>query len=291
MAKLLKPVPGTLTSKHKMPCGLAEYAAPEQAVTTELDGRADVYAMGVVLYELLTGQVPFRGGNDAAVLAKHQREPVVPPQKLRVDRFIPREIERICMKALSKQATDRYRSPREFRSALNDTLELLGVRADLPIEAPQAASADADPLSKDRLTMPGEQLRSRHKIGLGVGLLLLVCSIIWLSAPNETRETRATPEVGASGTARAPAAENAALAEGRRRLAEDDVKGAAEELARARQQLGETPELARWLGEALLRSGQRERGEALLRRYLELVPHADDRETVDALLSSETSSR
>jgi serine/threonine protein kinase len=295
MARLLKPVLGTLTTKHGWRCGLAEYAAPEQAVSTEIDGRADVYAMGVVLYELLTGQVPFRGGSDAAVLARHQSEPVVAPQKLRADRTIPREVESICLKALGKQLSERYRSPRELRSALHSTLELLGARADLPIETTPAPGTDLHDVSKDRLTMPGEQLRSRHKIGLGAGLLVLVCSALWLSAPKQARDSRPGPQVvrdRAVTAVRPPLpGENAALVEGMRRLSRDDPKGAAEQLLRARQQLGETPDVARWLGEALLRAGEREQGEALLQRYLQLAPQAHDREAVNALLSGQAANR
>jgi serine/threonine protein kinase len=286
MAKLLKPVPGTLSTKYGAPCGAAEYAAPEQAQSGELDGRADVYAMGVVLYELLTGQVPFRGGSDAAVLAKHRSDPAVPPQKLRPDRSIPREIESICLKALAKPLAERYRSPRELGNALHSTLELLGVRADLPIEEPPKPDAQGEQIS--RLTMPGEQLRSRQKIWLGAGLLLLVCGVVWVSAPREAPQTSAN--IRLSGVAKtssaAPGEENAALLEGKRRLAHADAAGAVEQLTLARQQLGETAQVARWLGEALLRAGQPVQGEALLRRYLELDPHAGDREQVEALLAS-----
>jgi hypothetical protein len=285
MAKLLKPVPGTLSTKYGAPCGAAEYAAPEQSESGELDGRADVYAMGVVLYELLTGQVPFRGASDAALLAKHRNEPALPPQKLRPDRSIPREVESICLKALAKPPAERYRSPRELSNALHSTLELLGVRADLPIEEPAKPDAQGDEIS--RLTMPGEQLRSRHKIWLGGSLLLLVCGVVWLSAPREEPRAASAVRLGGVTTSSAVAgAENAALREGKRRLAHADAAGAIEQLTLARQQLGETAQVARWLGEALLRGGQRARGAALLRRYLELAPQASDREQVEALLAS-----
>jgi Protein kinase domain len=285
MARLLKPVAGTVHTKYGAPCVVAEYAAPEQAERSELDGRADVYAMGVVLYELLTGQVPFHGGSEAAVLARHRADPPVPPQKLRPDRSIPREVESICLKALAKPLAERYRSPRELSSALHSALELLGVRADLPIEEPPNVDAAHE---TSRLTMPGEQLRSRQKIWLGAALLLLVCGALWLSAPMEPPRRSGGISLGdVAGTPNAgPAAENAALREGKLRLSRADAAGALAPLTRARQQLGETAPVARWLGEALLRAGERARGEALLRRYLELAPEARDRAQVEALLAS-----
>jgi serine/threonine-protein kinase len=288
--RLLKPVPGTGRTKHGASCGAAEYMAPEQALTTEIDGRADVYAVGVMMYELLTGQPPFQGSRPDEILARHQNEPVVPPRSLRSDRTIPREVESICLRALAKQPGDRYQTPREMNSALRATLELFGPRADLPIEEPERPlDASAHTVSKDRLTMPGEQLRSRHKVGIGAALLIAVCGVIWLSAPHETGEQVAPPSARQSGDpSAAPSAqqnEPDGLARGRDLLASGQALAALKELEAVKNAQGESAELDRLLGEALLRVGQRARGRELLQRYLATRPDAPDRVQVSELLA------
>lgn len=86
--------------------GKFAYMAPEQARGDPIDHRADIFAIGVVLYELLTGERAFKGETDFMLLEKVRRVEVIPPRVLRSD--IPRELERIVMKALSKEARDRY---------------------------------------------------------------------------------------------------------------------------------------------------------------------------------------
>jgi serine/threonine protein kinase len=262
--------------------------APEQALTTEIDGRADVYAVGVMLYELLTGQVPFHGPRADDILAKHQNDTVVPPRTLRTDRTIPREVESICLRALAKRPADRYQSPREMSSAIRATLELFGPRADLPIEEPEVVlDESAHTVSKDRLTMPGEQLRSVQKVGIGAALLLSVCGVIWLSAPHETRDQSAAPTSSAAepaGASASPAPDADALKRARALLDEGHADSALKELEALEAAHAENPALMRVMGEALLKVGQRERGRSLLARYLAQNPAAAERAAVEALL-------
>ena len=86
--------------------GKFAYMAPEQARGEPIDHRSDIFAIGVVLYELLTGERAFKGDTDFALLEKVRRVDVVPPKTLRPD--LPKELERIVMKALGKEAGDRY---------------------------------------------------------------------------------------------------------------------------------------------------------------------------------------
>lgn len=286
MGRLLKAVPGTATTKYGVACAAPEYMAPEQADSVEIDGRADVYAVGVIFYELLTGQVPFSGASARLILDKHKSEPVVAPSKLRLDRRIPIEVERVCLRALEKDPKQRYHSPREMRSALREALELLGPRADLAIETPADATGPLSD-SRDRLTMPGEQLRSSQKVGVGAGLLLAVAGVLWLSAPKDTENGAhgvALGTLAATNASESGAAE--ALREGQRKLDSGDIAGARVALTRAYEALGETAAVSRWLGEALLRSGEKTRGRELLRRYLQLEPGAPDRRSVEALLDT-----
>jgi serine/threonine-protein kinase len=96
--------------------GTAKYLAPEQVEGAAVDGRTDLYSLGVVLYEMLCGRVPFDAeGSSATALARLHQEPTRP----RVIRpGVPRELEAICLKLLARQPDQRYSSATETRSAL-----------------------------------------------------------------------------------------------------------------------------------------------------------------------------
>jgi serine/threonine protein kinase len=279
MGRLLKPVPGTAKTKYGATCVRPEYVAPEQIDRLEIDGRADVYSVGILLYELLAGAPPFEGGSYESILHR-QREEVLTQVRSRdrPDRKIPREIEGICLRALAKQPPDRYQSPRELARALRSALDLLGVRVDLPLEAAETHLEALHTVSKDRLTMPGEQLRSRQKLIVGAVLLGLVCSVVWLSTPLHPNQEVHSSAATSSG--------QHALEQGRQLLADGKVSAALPLLRRAQTQLGSISAVLRWLGEAQLRSGKRADGEGLLRRYLKEHPDAPDRARVKALLAA-----
>ncbi len=96
--------------------GTAAYLAPEQAQGLRVDGRADVYALGVVLYEMLAGRVPFRADTALAVASKHVLERPEPPSAVRPG--IPTGLEAVALRALEKDPGDRYRSAAEMAAAL-----------------------------------------------------------------------------------------------------------------------------------------------------------------------------
>jgi hypothetical protein len=97
--------------------GSARYVAPEQVEGGKLDGRTDVYALGVVLYEMLTGQAPFDGGSLASILAR--RLVVDPPPLHQYRPDVPPGLEMIVLRALARVPADRYASAGEFREALD----------------------------------------------------------------------------------------------------------------------------------------------------------------------------
>ncbi len=86
--------------------GKFAYMAPEQARGEPIDHRSDIFAIGVVMYELLTGERAFKGDTDFVLLEKVRRVDVTPIRELRPD--VPRELERIVMKALGREANERY---------------------------------------------------------------------------------------------------------------------------------------------------------------------------------------
>jgi serine/threonine protein kinase len=92
--------------------GTAAYMAPERATNHPVDARSDLYSTGVVLYELVTGQVPFDASTPLAVLMKHVYEPLPPPRSLKPD--LPTPVEAVLLRALEKDPQARYQSAREM---------------------------------------------------------------------------------------------------------------------------------------------------------------------------------
>ena len=98
--------------------GTVFYLSPEQALGQEIDGRTDLYALGVMLYELTAGCLPFTADDPLAVIAQHLHAPVVPPRTY--DAEIPPPLDALIVKLLSKQPEDRPASAAEVRQALDD---------------------------------------------------------------------------------------------------------------------------------------------------------------------------
>jgi len=98
--------------------GTARYMSPEQAEGREVDLRSDVYALGVILYELLTGVPPFEGDNFMQVAQRHISDLVTPPRELAPEACIPEAVNDLVMKALEKDPARRYADMMEFEAAI-----------------------------------------------------------------------------------------------------------------------------------------------------------------------------
>lgn len=99
--------------------GTPRYMSPEQAQGKTLDARSDIYSVGVLLYQLLTGLAPFRDEDAVVVMAKHIRDKPEPPIKATPERRIPSSLNKAVLKALEKQPDKRYQSADAFITALD----------------------------------------------------------------------------------------------------------------------------------------------------------------------------
>jgi serine/threonine-protein kinase len=208
--------------------GTPEYMSPEQAQGHPPDHRLDVYAVGCIMYHVLTGSVPFTADSFMGILTKHLLEPVVPPRKRRPDLDIPADVEAVCLRAMEKDRDKRWPDMDAFYQAL-------GAAGGVPFEpsnvfvAPQAslkypqltsASASAARQSKtaisvsppvgrfdderpERAETPGGGLGARAKIGLGVAgaVVLVIALVLALRTGHKTgADSVATPPVAVERT-------------------------------------------------------------------------------------------
>ncbi len=101
--------------------GTPEYMAPEQVTAKTVDHRVDIYALGVVYYEMITGRKPFQADTPMAVLFKHATEPLPRPSTFVPD--LPNEVEKVLIKSLAKNKDERYQSMTEMANALEKLVE------------------------------------------------------------------------------------------------------------------------------------------------------------------------
>lgn len=128
--------------------GTPAYMSPEQVLGWEIDGRADIYAMGVVLFRLLTGQLPFKAESGIAMAHKQINDPPTPVRQLRTE--LSWEIEEVLECALAKPPGDRYQTAEAFKAALSAV-----------VDVPDGASAEATPtLTISRSDMVAELERT-----------------------------------------------------------------------------------------------------------------------------------
>ncbi|MGI5863492.1 MAG: serine/threonine-protein kinase [Myxococcales bacterium] len=130
--------------------GTPLYMAPEQAREREVDGRADLYSVGVMVYEALTGKLPFTGGNAFEVLLAHRDQPVPP---FPADSRVPEALQQVVFRALAKNRDERFPTAAAMAQALMAALPAVSRPAEEPVSA-SSSSASPAPEASSSLSAP-----------------------------------------------------------------------------------------------------------------------------------------
>lgn len=159
--------------------GTAQYVSPEQAQGRTLGPASDLYSLGVCLYELATGRLPFDGDTPVAVALKHVNDEPAPPSVFRPD--IPRSLEAVIVRAMAKDPSHRYRSAEDMRA------DLQRAAAGAPVTAPPAprpddtsvmpAVAQQAPVVRSRVDEPRRGAMSNPWVWIGVFALAIVLGL------------------------------------------------------------------------------------------------------------------
>jgi len=163
--------------------GTPAYMAPEQVRGEDVDGRTDLYAVGVVLYRLLTGKLPFRASTAVAMIQSQLNEQPTPAREMRAD--LPEWLDGVLMRSLAKRPADRYQTAEEFRRALDAVAPLPD---DVTVAKPSTPApaigttklpmSAATPAASGTAMLPGPATlvlsRSHLAVVSVIGLLLVV---------------------------------------------------------------------------------------------------------------------
>jgi serine/threonine-protein kinase len=161
--------------------GTTDYVSPEQAMGEEVSGQSDVYSLGIVLYEMLTGEVPFKGENHVAVAMKHVKDPLPDVQAIRPE--ISHALAAVVEKMTAKEPVDRYLTAASAVSDLEDILAIESARAG-GITGEATVVFDSLPKRSRRLAPEGVSHPTRTRIAwlvsalAAIGIVLLLVSQI-----------------------------------------------------------------------------------------------------------------
>ncbi len=144
---------GAMLTIQGLVCGTPEYMAPEQARAEPLDGRADLYAAAVILYQMVTGDIPFRADSPMAIVSRHLVEAPVPPSKRRPDLRLPKIIDDVVLRGLEKEREMRYPTAVAFREVLEGVLGATSGPATPVLPSARAAQPTVRDISGHDLTM------------------------------------------------------------------------------------------------------------------------------------------
>jgi eukaryotic-like serine/threonine-protein kinase len=164
--------------------GTPEYMSPEQVDGKEVDRRSDIYSLGIVLFEMLTGRLPFEGDTPLAVAVKQKSEPAPDPRK--VNPQIPEDLKRVVLKCLEKAKDKRYQSADELSADLAKVQESLPKTTQpLPIRKPATSKQITVRLPSKKVWIPA-----------AVALVAVVAFVVWQLIPERAAAKRSIAVMG-----------------------------------------------------------------------------------------------
>lgn len=173
--------PGSMIlTRQGMIFGTPEFMSPEQARGIELDARSDLYSIGIILYEMLTGKLPFPRCKSMEYITHQINTPPIPITERRPDLNLPKELNAIIGKALEKDRNDRYQTATEFAQALQALLPIeeqsgpmhAVPRADITVTSPIGTTSDSV-----RTTPTAVKTRNQGKV-LVIALLIVIAILL-----------------------------------------------------------------------------------------------------------------
>jgi len=161
--------------------GTPEYMSPEQAEGQDVDKRTDVYSLGIILYEMITGKVPFEGETTFSILRKHELEPPIPPKEWNPQ--IPESLNGLILKCLEKKKERRYQNAEEVLSEL-DSIRTTVLKAQ---RTPSRKTAKS--------ILPPHPSRLWRRLGIGLAVPVLAAAGYFLLRPKPTEIPEEKPVV------------------------------------------------------------------------------------------------
>ena len=164
-----------------MMIGTPEYMSPEQIDGGEVDARSDLYSLGIIIYELLTGKTPFSGETPWSVAAKHKSEAPNDPREL--NPAIPEAMSRVILKCLEKQKESRYQSAEELLTDLLN-IEEKHTRAETRLKTKQATKAKVT--AARRTVFKARSKKPAVRAIAAAGILVVLGLLLWRLVFNRT---------------------------------------------------------------------------------------------------------